>query len=280
MELRKMTIDEYKQVITEMLGFVHTLCEKHNIRYFVAYGTLIGAVRHDGFIPWDDDIDIWMEASEYKKFVKVFSEATSDYYILSSDTSPYYYNLMDRICAKSGILKLNGIMDIDNLGPFIDIFRLHKAPEDKDERQKYFEQVIEANKNVRYSLPSRYYRTMKGKKWWKKRVNLTLNLPKRIKYHVMMGTEKTKAIRDKLVAKYDQTDSKLYYSVSESKCSDKTTFSEETINHIEKHSFENIEVYIPSEYDKILTRIFGDYMQLPPENKRVTRHHFTPYWNV
>ena len=275
-QLRKMDVSDYKKIITEMLGYVHKICVENNIHYFVAYGTLIGAIRHDGFIPWDDDLDIWMWGEDYDRFIEILTKSTSDYYILNADNSPNYYHQMTRICAKAGISKLKGIVDIDNLGPFIDIYVIYKAPEDPDERLKLYSSIRAANLDVKYSLPLRYYKTLtlKGK------IKSALQILKRLKKRHSIGTKKLKEIRKKMVTQYENTDSDLYYVAFDSK---KTTdqyrlYTRKQIEEVEIHKFENIEVLIPSAYDEILTRIYGDYMELPPVEKQVTKHHFTPYW--
>lgn len=274
MELRKMSIDEYKQVIKNMLGDVHKFCMEHNIRYFIAYGSLIGAIRHNGFIPWDDDIDIWMDGEDYDRFVEEFSKDDSKYYILSPENSPTYYNLMTRICSKAGTLKMKGVENVENLGPFIDVFPIYKAPNDHDSRMAFFEEIKKSNLDVRYSLPFRLFKTVP----LKKRIPMYYHCLRRFGKRYFVGTEKLKERRKTLLRKYENTDSDWYYSVFEVKVSDRRIFTLEEKTNVELHKFEDIEVLIPSAYDTILTRLYGDYMTPPPEEKRVTRHHFTPYW--
>ena len=266
-------INEYKALIKDMLAYVHKICIENDIRYFVAYGTLIGTIRHSGFIPWDDDIDIWIVGEDYPKFVDIFSKSTTDYYIISPDNSLNYYNLMTRICSKAGILKMRGVINIENLGPFIDVLPLYKAPEDREERLKYFEEIRQANIDVRCSLPLRYSktRTIKG------RIKSCIDMFSRIHCRIQ-GTEAIKKKRSTLVTKYEKTNSNVYYDVFELRYSFVREFTGEEINNIEYHKFEDIEVAIPSAYDKILRDIFGDYMKLPPEEERKSHHHFVPYW--
>ena len=274
-ELRKMEPDEYKSLLKDMLKFIHKVCVENGIHYFVAYGSLLGAVRHNGIIPWDDDIDVWMLGEDYDRFVDAVGKNASDYYILNGDNSPYYYHLVTRVCAKSGILKLRGVADIDNLGPFIDVFRLYKAPEDPEERMKLYAAVRDANLDVRYSLPARYYRTFTPKT----RAVTYMRCLERVHKRYFVGTKKLKEIRQDIVAQYENTDSKLYYAVFDfKKISDKRIFTRQQIEEVELHPFEDFEVLIPKDYDTILTRIYGDYMQLPPPEKRVSKHHFTAYW--
>lgn len=273
---RKMELNEYKTIVKEMLGVIHKICVENGIRYFVAFGTLLGAIRHNGFIPWDDDIDIWMLGEDYEKFVEVFSRSTSDLYILSSENSRYYYNLMVRICSKAGILKMKGVTDIDNLGPFIDIFRLYKVPENQEERLDYYKQIIALNLDIKFTLPFRYFKTLPPKR---RIVSWGYSLT-RLGKRFGVGIDGLKEKRELLIRKYQDTASPYYHSLSELGISDRRLFTEDEIMNVETHPFEDIEVLVPSAYDKILTRFFGDYMQLPPEGQRIPKHHFIPYWKA
>ena len=249
---------------------------ENGIRYFVAYGTLIGAIRHNGFIPWDDDIDIWMLGEDYERFVEVFERSTSDYYLLSSENSPHYFNLMVRICSKAGILRMKGVTDIENLGPFIDVFRLYKAPAERETRLDYFHQIVALNLDIKFTLPLRYFKTLplKGRlgSWYQS----VLRLPKRFG----VGTAALKQARERLIRQYETTSSPYYHSLSERDSSDRRLFLSEEVMNVQPHPFEDIEVLVPSAYDQILRRIYGDYMQLPPEAQRVPHHHFIPYWKA
>lgn len=270
---RRMDINDYKIVIKDMLYDVHKICVENNLHYCVAYGTLIGAVRHDGFIPWDDDIDIWMLGEDFQKFVELFTTCSSDYYILSSENSPYYYNLMTRLCSRKGILQLKGVPDIENLGPFIDVFPIYKAPEDYKSRMAFFEDIKNINSDIKYSLPLKYYKTQS----FKGMVVSFLRCLKRVRKRWLVGTKQLKMIREELVKRYEKSDFNYFFAAFE-KEPNQFLFERQDIEEVETHKFEDIEVFIPTAYDKILTSIYGEYMVPPPAEQRISRHHFIPYW--
>lgn len=273
-EMRRMTIDEHKKILIDMLEYVHKICIENHIHYFVAFGTLLGAVRHNGFIPWDDDVDIWMLEEDYERFVEILTLNSSEYYIVSSENSPYYYHLMSRICSNRGILKLNGVTDIDNLGPFIDIFRLCKVTENLEERLEYYKQIVNLNLDIKYTLPLKYYRKLNFKGKTKAGIHCLMRLKKRFS----IGVAGLKEEREKLIHKYQNCETSYYHSLPEHSVLDNRLFTVEEIMNTETHSFEDIEVLIPTEYDKILKRKYGNYMEFPPEEQRVSRHHFVSYW--
>lgn len=270
----QLTPDEYKEEVKKVLAAIHDICSRRNIPYFIAFGTMLGAVRHKGFIPWDDDIDIIMTRDNYERFCEILPEETDDYYVLSGDTSPYYYFYFSRVCSRTAVLKLKGILDLDNLGPFVDIFILDKTSEDPIERAAHNKEVMALNQKIKYALPARYYRTLPKKR----RIRMLLNLPKRIDAGLLQGFAKIRKEREELIQRYRGSDSRLYttsYDAIQEKC----LYYQDEIEDLVLTDFEDIKVYMPAAYDKLLTRRYGDYMQLPPVEQRVTHHHFVPVWN-
>ena len=269
----KISSSEYKELLKDMLDDFHKICIRNNLAYFVAFGTLIGTVRHDGFIPWDDDIDVCMPRDDYEQLISIIEKEDSPYYMLTPGNSRYYYNNFSRFCSKKGFLTLHGIIDIDNLGPFIDVIPLDNVTEDENKRQEYYQRVRELYLLTRYSLPGRYFKTLT----LKKRLKMYLNLPKRIYARLMGGTEGIKKQKEMAIEKYRNMPTGLL-SASFDRLSDILLIRSEEIEELLLHPFEDIEVMIPAKYDQILKRIYGDYMKLPPIDQQVPKHHFIPYW--
>ena len=141
--MKPMSFEETKQVELEILTNVAEFCDKHEIQYFLAYGTLIGAVRHKGFIPWDDDIDIWMPRADYNRFLKIYNKENSDsqYKVIS----PYdkisrhtFVKVVDTRTVKieSGIDYSNGYLGID-----VDIFPLDGQPDNDKDYFKWYNKL-------------------------------------------------------------------------------------------------------------------------------------------
>ena len=261
-----LTSDEYKEEAKKALAALHDICVRNDIRYFAAYGTMLGAVRHKGFIPWDDDIDICMTRDDYEKLCEVMAKETGDYYILSEDTSKYYYFYFSRFCSRTATLKLKGIIDFEGLGPFVDIFILDKTSENPAERAAHNREVLALNQKIKYALKP------------KRRIKMILNLPKRIDAGLIHGFDRIKKQRRETILRYRNSDSKLY-TTSYDPIQEKCLYYQNEIDDLILVPFEDLEVYIPAAYDTLLTRRYGDYMQLPPEDQRITHHHFVPIWN-
>ena len=106
-----------KQIELEILDYIDTLCKKHNINYIINYGTLIGAVRHQGFIPWDDDIDLSMPREDYQRFINIFQKGKNKYKLLSLETDKNYFNNFIKITDST-----TKIIDTRNTKPMSQVF--------------------------------------------------------------------------------------------------------------------------------------------------------------
>ena len=270
---RELTADEYKSEVKRILKYFHDFCQNHGLKYYIAYGSLIGTIRHQGFIPWDDDIDVLMLREDYEKLISLMNELDEEYYILSSTTSQYYYNNFARFCSDSCILKLKGAERIDNLGAFVDIFILDNVPLDEKERGLYYQELKAAKEDVMYSLPIQYYFTCS----YRRIIKYCINVPRRIKCRFIIGTAKLKERRDLLLKKYRDQDVGLYACLFDTP-NDTLRVQKSEINTFSEYPFEDIKVNVPNGFDTILRRQYGDYMELPREEERVSHHHFTPFW--
>lgn len=125
--MRNISFEEMKKVELEILSFFADFCETHNLRYFLAYGTLIGAIRHKGFIPWDDDVDIQMPREDYDILISLFNIGNDSPYRLISPLEKQSCYTIVKIIDTRTIKIENGIKN-DPLGIDIDIFPLDGIP--------------------------------------------------------------------------------------------------------------------------------------------------------
>lgn len=266
--MKIMTLEETKQVELEILTNVADFCDKHEIQYFLAYGTLIGAVRHKGFIPWDDDIDIWMPRADYNRFLKIYNKENSDsqYKVIS----PYdkisrhsFVKVIDTRTAKieSGIDYSNGYLGVD-----VDVFPLDGQPDDDGDFKKFYNK-----KYLYYKLHNNSISAMNFGSW-----------KYRIYKLAFFGTKPFKNVFlrkcDNIARKYTYENSKLIGAVSTIYNSKKNRYKKDWFNDSITVDFENKKFKIPVGYDEILTQMYGDYMQLPPIEKQVTHHSNNTYW--
>ena len=257
--------DELKglhKIELEILAETIRICEENKIPYFTVGGTTLGAIRHDGFIPWDDDIDIGMLRDDYERFISIAPKQLHKGFSLShfstERTSPTYY-------AK---IKKDGTEFIEkgtqrikmHHGIFIDVMPYDKIPAREKERKKYRRRVIIWNQLF-------IAKTM----WISTRIQSKhkplLNAIRAIMHIFLIFIPKAYLFEktDKAMRAYNNDNNTNMISSRALKV------FECNIGDIippQKHKFESIEVNIPADADKVLTIQYGNYMSLPPEGKR------------
>ena len=245
---------------------VKRICKKYNIQYFLNAGTLLGAVRHNGFIPWDDDLDIGMLRNDYEKFINIAQKELAEKYFLQTwDSDPYYAMPFAKI-------RINGTKYIEHNscnvkihnGIYIDIFPYDNIP----------------NNAVKKNMQK--YKTMF---WWHLLLNKSgydyVAKKQHIKYcicailKVISGLFSYKRIHKsfyKNMTKYDQEHTEEVVTFGGASSFEKETIKCEWINKTEEKSFEDTKFMIPIKWDEYLTHFYGDYMTPPPEDKRHEGH--------
>lgn len=136
--MRKLTVEEYKACVLNVLEKIDYVCRENGYTYMICYGTLLGAVRHKGFIPWDDDIDIVMPREDYYKlgsYIIEHPELELNYIDISNRNDTFYY--CAKVCDSKTIVKEGRYRELKGYGAFVDIFPLDYLPEDKKERERY-----------------------------------------------------------------------------------------------------------------------------------------------
>ncbi len=242
------------------------VCEKNNIPYFMCGGTMLGAIRHKGFIPWDDDMDFGMTRDNYERFLEIAQKELGDDYFVQTWETDLGYGLP---FAK---IRLNGTEFVEknsadakiHKGIYIDIFPWDNVPDDENLKLKQWNQV--------------HF-------WW----HLLMN---KCKYDYVNRTsfiKKVGAVAFKLFSKFvplKTIHKNLYKNMTkyrnESECKaanfcggsplKKETWERRWLYEHALYQFENEEFKGPKEFDEYLTHFFGDYMTPPPENKRYVGH--------
>lgn len=256
---------EIQQVLTEMLVSFAEYCDRHQLRYYLVGGTLLGAVRHQGFIPWDDDIDVGMPRKDYERFLTlVKQEPINDHLKAISGEDGTLSNPYCELIHTGTRLERNSSQYIRNkcqvLHLFLDIFPQDGWPESDKEAAKLAKEM----KRKRYMIQNARAKFGKGTSLAHILIKSPLVLLMR-----MVGYQRVIDEMDRIATRYDYDDSKYVgavtfgiYGLGE-RClhDDVVDFAEVT--------FEGNKLRAPGGYEKYLSQIFGDYMQLPPEEKRV-----------
>lgn len=258
--MRLITADELKTIQLDLLQKTTDFCEKNGIRYFLCGGTLIGAIRHKGYIPWDDDIDIAMPRPDYDRFIKTFNQPENYYQVASLDTTPGYAYAFAKVYDNRTILK--ELHYKGSIGAFIDIL-----PADGVKDAAQIRKIMWLHKILNTKKANYYKRTLS-----KKIINTfgkLLLLPFSAKQIAGWMDKEARRLAFGSVPKAGLIANPL--GVGE--MVDKHVFDGDVYQE-----FEGRQYRVPAGYDAWLRSIYGDYMQLPPVEHRVTHHTFDAWW--
>ena len=153
--MKELTSKEHKETLIKMLDFINKICVKNNINYTLIGGSLIGAVRHKGIIPWDDDIDIGLLHDDYVKLLELLRKNENQEFKLFDDCVDGYYYPYAKLVSQKTILVEENLKKIENYGAFIDIFEYnytHENYKKRIEENRYFAYIKDTgiNKYVGY----------------------------------------------------------------------------------------------------------------------------------
>ena len=264
--MRAVTDEELKVLSMQILEDVAAFCDAHKVQYYLVCGTALGAVRHNGFIPWDDDIDIGMPRPDYERFL---SEYTSLRYCLSTHkTDKNYPYAFAKVCDPRTVL-IENIEHPCALGVYIDVFPIDGLPKDEKARQKHL-------KRIKWDL-----RILS----WKR-----ISRAKKVGAFHKAVQVAAKAVLSpipvsSLVERLDSDAKRFAYENSEY-VGHLTTVAvwgndvkqKQVFENPVKHKFETGEFWLPGSYKEYLTLEYGDFMKLPPIEKQVKKHDFTVCW--
>ena len=249
----------------EILDIVDDFCSKHDISYSLTYGTLIGAVRHQGFIPWDDDIDLMMMRDQYDKFIRLWQENPPDGFFLQTDeTDPPYGNNFLKI-RKRGTTFIQSEQEKTvsyHTGIFIDIFPVDYVSDDAQARERVFQtqKLLYKIRRCKISEENPLHSRLAYLcyKWLPVSVNCI-----------------NRQIRKLIVL--DKPTQTVCNMTEAGPTTARSCFPAADIASSVDIAFENRTYKTMVGYKNYLSHTYGDYMQLPPEDQRVT-HHFEAYW--
>ena len=268
------TIAKIHAVLIVLAKELKRICEKHNLHYFMLSGTLLGAVRHKGFIPWDDDMDFGLIRDDYDKFLEICKTELDDekFFLQTQETDPGYGKFYTRIVLKNTFLNNYFIINSNQIkGFFIDIFPYDNVPKSKILQKKQCILLTFANRLVKKKMgyvikPST------------KIIKMQLKLEKFFSLNFLKKLYKKQQI------KYNKKETKYVTCHNGGNGYVRETLQKRWLLETVPMQFEDISLPGLKEYDEYLTYMYGNYMELPPEEKRVT-HRFTdvdfgPYDNI
>ena len=271
MARKLMTPDEEKQVRFDILRYIDQICRKHNIRYSLTGGTLLGAVRHGGFIPWDDDIDVFLTRPEYNKLSKVLSNE-NEYLWLTREYDDNYFFVFGRLIDKRTLIEDEGIDSIAGYGVFVDICVVDGLPDNVIlcKFHCFFMRFLYRSRRCAAYSHSQYV----PKNFFKRFI-------KRLYQKICrcIGVKRWVKWLDKVAQKYPFEKGK-YVANMMSQYGKKEIMHKKSFDSYIEMPFEDEKFLVIKGWEEYLTNIYGEYMKLPPVEQRKGHHTGKAYWNT
>lgn len=258
--MRELTVEEVRDIQLELFKKFDKYCRENNIRYFVGYGTLLGAVRHKGFIPWDNDIDVLIPRTEYDRLIELLKDddANEDFRLLCYENDKNYLYPHGRISDKGTYIKTAG--GYKKFGISVDLFPMDNQGDSIKEAEKNFYKVKDYTRLRIFSYDKKY-KTLKIPDYdWKVK----------LKYRIMLAWNQEqshwveKTINQQKIFNNGGRQTR-YYGYTGAYC---PAYEKEIFADTVYLDFEDMKVPAPVGYELFLTKTYGDYMTPPPEDKR------------
>jgi LPS biosynthesis protein len=263
-------IEKLRKIQLMMLEDIIRICSENNIMYYMFHGSLLGTIRHSGFIPWDDDVDICMYREDIMKLKKIITERYSEkYFIQDVHTEKEYTRYITKVRLNNTLqMEVGNAKSNMHHGIYLDIFPLdhiHKTHGLGISFRGYMVSLLMKYLVVRHSKSRNTILIRK----------ILINLLKPLSY--LIPYKSVNKLLDYMCSMDNNKDSKYTTCFVSEYGYKKQIVENEVYGEGVFMNFENLKVRVPTQYDKILNKLYGDYMTLPPVEKRVHRHNVIKY---
>lgn len=258
-------LQEIQNIESVALKVILDICEEIHVQCFLIGGSALGAVRHNGFIPWDDDIDVGMLRNDYVKFLKEAPKYLPEQYYLqtpyNNKINPYFYSKL-RVNGTRFVEYCNHNLKMHH-GVYVDIFPFDEVPNDEEANKRHFKKAQKMlNLFVLRQSPDMSKKAETGKEKIKSLVRKIIHFSLKIIPHDYLILK-----IDSHIQKYNGTEQEalacLNFPIR------KTEYiKKKDLYPLKKHRFGDIEIFIPNNYEIYLLTHYGDFMKLPPKDKR------------
>lgn len=260
--MKEISLQELREIQLNILLEVHNFCEERNLRYSLGGGTLLGAVRHKGYIPWDDDIDIMMPRPDYERFIKEFVGYRPHLICGCFENDKNWVFPFTKLSDNRTLIEENGT--IRESGIDIDIFPIDGLPSSSKDLDKHILKIEFLKRAISYNKePFRIHNSLlkKALAFIAKMTNIVVMQERFLN----------------LVKKYNFDNANFAGAVT-GLYGKKEVYKKSLFDSYSKLDFEGFYFSVVKDYDYYLTQHYGDYMQLPPIEKQVTHHNYKAWY--
>ena len=267
--MREINLQELKQIQLDIMKYFDSFCKNNGLKYSLAGGSLIGAVRHDGYIPWDDDIDVIMLRGDYDKMLEIFNKNECDYKVFTPQNCAYYCLPYAKIANTKTVLQENSsAFSGKDFGINIDVFPVENLPKGDGDIEALYKKIrklrdIHDVKMINISSSRSFVKNLAliflkiGAVCFNKH-----KIAAKISNAITVYKDTTPAKRACLLGMYGRRE----------------ILDADVFENTVPHKFEDTQFEIFEKYDAYLSSLYGDYMKLPPKEKQVSHHSFKAYW--
>lgn len=264
-DLSKTQFQQLRETEIEILKqFIH-VCEELNLSYFLVQGTLLGAVRHAGFIPWDDDIDVGMKREDYDIFLKKGQQYLKDgYFIQNVSTDPEYPHGFSKIRKTKTTFLEKSCKNLDiNHGIYIDVFPFDYYPDSKLQGLILETKKVLLRYRIRCSLHIPQDKKITPQ-------NLIRNAIKAFSCMVYPSIQEARRKQDELYSGFHEGKQRVNMGSPWGK---RERIPADWIEETTLLAFENMKLRAPVNYKEYLSHVYGNYMEMPPPEERIPHHY-------
>ena len=268
---RLITDEDLKSILLDLLKFYSNFCDQNNLRYFLGGGTLLGAVRHSGFIPWDDDIDVMMPRPDYNRFIELMKNHEFKHISLMCNENTKNYPFPFAKLQYNNTLLIEGILyeKYQNIGVHIDVFPIDGLSNELPAAEKQFSDIQNLLELLAVKTTKISWNAFTIRKLLRCiLVNTFLRL---------LSTNTISHYIDSKLQRFDYENSKFVASVVGAYGIKELMVKEQVADFLVM-DFENLSLRVPIGYDKYLKDHYGDYMVLPPVDKQKGHAKREVYW--
>lgn len=282
--MKEILMEEQKQLALAILKSIADFCDKYGLRYYLAYGTMLGAVRHKGFIPWDDDIDIMMPRDDYNKFLAAYNGYNRFYRVCSIEKDDSYpYTMAKVFDQRTKLEDFTLWKQYPYAGVFVDIFPIDGLPLKAEEQDKLFNHqqflnLLVHGSCMKYTFSHHYVDSKDSYAKIKALSRTVLKFAAITLMHPLSTQKLVKKVNQEASIYPFETSTNVSVLIDCASGNKREILPREIFENPRLYQFEQYQFKGIANYDFYLTHLFHNYMEMPPANRRLPHHNFKVYW--